>query len=114
LFTAGVVSYFGVQGSGRVEEAGKETAAEPGPVVAISLPVADPVVPPGPHREQFVTSCSVCHSPRLVFTQPHLSEKQWTATVTKMVAIYGAPITPAQEKEIVTYLSSVPGQQEMR
>jgi hypothetical protein len=37
-------------------------------------------------------------------TQPTLSRKQWEAVVHKMVKTYGAPISPAEEGEVVEYL----------
>jgi hypothetical protein len=80
-----------------------------GPVHSIVLPEAWPAIPEGPNREEFQALCRLCHSPRLVLTQPRLSEKQWAAVVRKMVAVYGAPIPPEQEQDIVGYLIAVRG-----
>jgi hypothetical protein len=80
-----------------------------GPIYAIQLPQADPDVPPGPNREQFTALCRLCHSPRLVLTQPRFPEKKWGEVVHKMAAVYGAPIPPDQEKAIVAYLKAVRG-----
>jgi hypothetical protein len=80
------------------------------PVVqTIVLPHQEPELPPGSHREQARASCTVCHSPRLLLTQPPLSRDQWTGVVKKMVAVYGAPITLEEEPRIVEYLTEVHG-----
>jgi hypothetical protein len=88
------------------------------PVHSITLPDAAPVLPDGPNRELFQAHCELCHSSRLVLTQPRMSEKQWGAIVHKMITTYGAPTygaspTPDQqrvfEQAIVAYLMSVRG-----
>jgi mono/diheme cytochrome c family protein len=71
-----------------------------------------PDFPPGPGREQFVTQCVVCHSPRYVLNQPVFPRKTWSAEVQKMVKAYGALITPAEEAEIVNYLVSCHGKED--
>jgi hypothetical protein len=80
-----------------------------GPVYSVALPYEEPVVPPGPNREQFKALCRLCHSPQLVLTQPRFPQKKWSEIVHKMVAVYGAPIPPDQEKPIVAYLTHVLG-----
>jgi hypothetical protein len=81
-----------------------------GTLYAIELPDDEPPhVPPGPNREQFTAYCRLCHSPRLVLTQPRLSEKKWGEVVRKMVTVYGAPIPPDQERSVVAYLMAVLG-----
>jgi hypothetical protein len=110
LFSAATaVAYYGIRGGGASAEtavAGTSIAEMVGPV---DLPRAEPLAPAGPHREQFQTSCTICHSTRLIFTQPHFSETQWGGVVRKMVAVYGAPLAPDQEKEVVKYLTTVRG-----
>jgi hypothetical protein len=90
-----------------------QPAAEPprlaGPVVHIELPYEEMELPPGPHRERFQVACTVCHSPRLAFTQALLTEKKWAEVVHKMVAVYGAPISPQEERDITSYLTAVHG-----
>ncbi len=78
-------------------------------VHAIILPDLTPDLPDGPHRQQFEALCRLCHSPRLVLTQPRLSEKKWAEVVHKMTTVYRAPIQPQQEQEIVSYLVSIHG-----
>jgi hypothetical protein len=112
LLGAGV-AYLGIRDSGL---AGPDSAAAPeavaesdGPVVAITLPHAEPELPLGSHREAFAVSCTVCHSTQLVLNQPPFPEKKWVETVQKMVQTYGAPITPPEQAEIVEYLTAIRG-----
>jgi mono/diheme cytochrome c family protein len=108
---AAAVSYFGARPRPLPESGPPPAAATPvDPVVRIDLPHQDYPVPSGPYREQFQVNCTVCHSPRLAFTQPPLPEKKWQEVVHKMVAAYGAPLAPDEEGRIVTYLSAVHGQ----
>jgi hypothetical protein len=111
LVAAGWVSWLGIRGP---RQALPESASEPrhlkGPVVRIELPHLDLELPPGPHRDRFQVACTVCHSPRLAFTQPGFPEKKWAEVVHKMVAVYGAPLSPTEEGEIVAYLAAVRGQ----
>ena len=76
----------------------------------IELPHEAFPVPSGEHREEFVSSCVQCHSPRLVFTQPRFPTKTWTAVVAKMVNVHKAALSPDKQKHIVAYLSSVHGE----
>jgi uncharacterized protein (DUF697 family) len=41
--------------------------------------------------------------------QPRGDAKQWDGVVTKMIKVYGAPITEADAKAIVTYLAAAYG-----
>src|SRR3954469_15708881 len=78
-------------------------------VYSINLPYEEPAVPPGPNRDEFTAQCRLCHSPRLVLTQPRLAEKTWATVVHKMVATYGAQVAPDEERDIVAYLVTVRG-----
>jgi hypothetical protein len=111
LLAAGAwVSWLGTRGGGSpMAEPVGEAPQPAGPVVRIELPHPDLALPPGPHRERFTVACTVCHSPRLAFTQPGFPEKKWAEIVHKMVAVYGAPITASEEGEIVSYLGTVHG-----
>jgi sulfite dehydrogenase (cytochrome) subunit B len=74
------------------------------PVKEISVEYHTPDMPPGPGREPFATQCVICHSPRYILNQPIFPRKTWTAEVLKMVKVYGASITPNDQKQIVDYL----------
>jgi len=51
--------------------------------------------------------CGVCHSRDYITTQPPGKGKDfWTAEVTKMVTVYGAPIVEADRPPIVDYLTA--------
>lgn len=107
---AAAVAFYGTRDAGP-SPAPVVQPAPAGPVASITLPVFDPDVPPGPHRATFQTSCTICHSTQLVFNQPRFSSKKWDESIKKMVATYGAPILPAQQAEILTYLTAVHGSQ---
>jgi len=89
--------------------AGRSVAPAPRAVYSIEMPHEEPHVPPGPHAAEFTAYCRLCHSPRMVLTQPRLTEKQWGAVVKKMETVYGAPIPPSQEPDIIAYLMAVRG-----
>lgn len=80
-------------------------------VVATSREAADPAwdieMPEGPHRDEFQTSCLICHSGRLPFSQPTFRREKWVEIVHKMVDAYGAPLTPEEESQVVDYLLAV-------
>jgi hypothetical protein len=103
------VAYYGTQMPPAAPGSAPKKDPSVGLVTRIQLPVDDTPVPDGPHREEFRVACTVCHSPRLVFTQPHLTEKQWTAVVHKMTTKYGAPLSSEDEKRIVQYVHTVHG-----
>jgi cytochrome c5 len=78
-------------------------------VETIVLPYDEPELPPGPHQRTFATSCTICHSTRLVMTQPPFPRKKWAEVVQKMVKAYGAPINPDTAEQIADYLVTVRG-----
>lgn len=80
-----------------------------GPVYTLVLPHDPPELPPGPHRDQVAISCTICHSTRLVLNQPTFPREKWIGIVHKMVAVYGAPIPPEEESQLVDYLMTVRG-----
>jgi hypothetical protein len=114
FLVGGLLSYAGIQyqplsGPERPMAGGVASDVAGDAVVRIDLPFDDCPNPPGPHRDRFEANCKVCHSARLVFTQPRLPEKKWQDVVRKMVAAYGAPLSPDEEREIVSYLLAVHG-----
>ena len=66
-------------------------------------------LPEAPDYPTFNMNCVICHSARMVQIQPNLSEKTWTAIVTKMQKIYGAPISDSAASVIVQYLVAIKG-----
>jgi len=75
----------------------------------IEMPHDEPVFPPGPGRDEFVTACVVCHSPRYVTMQPRFSRTTWLSEVKKMKDVYGAHISDDQVPKITEYLVSING-----
>jgi hypothetical protein len=107
---ATTVAYLGTRENPRAPAAPWATPIDTSlPVQTIVLPHDEPELPPGPHQRTFIASCTVCHSTRLVLTQPPLRRQQWVEVVRKMVKTYGAPITPEAETQIVDYLVTLPG-----
>jgi hypothetical protein len=102
------VAYYGIQDRPGAP-AGSTVKADDGFITRIALPPDDTPIPDGPNRAEFRNACTVCHSARLVFTQPLLTEKQWTAVVHKMSAKYGAPLSADDERRMVQYLHKVHG-----
>ena len=52
-------------------------------------------------------NCAACHSLDYpLMNSPFLDEKGWTAEVTKMVKVFGADISDADQKAIIAYLAA--------
>src|SRR5229473_3120782 len=79
------------------------------PVHTIVMPHYEPVFPPGPGRNEFVTACVVCHSPRYITMQPRFSRSTWLSEVKKMKDVYGAHISDGQALKIADYLFFING-----
>jgi mono/diheme cytochrome c family protein len=79
------------------------------PVHTIVMPHDEPVFPPGLGRDEFVTACVVCHSPRYITMQPRFSRSTWLSEVKKMKDVYGAHISDEQVQKITAYLVSING-----
>lgn len=80
--------------------------------VAIALPHDEPSLPDGPGRRQFITSCVVCHSTRYITMQPNFTQPEWVTIVHKMVADFGAHLTPEEEGDVVRYIMTIRGEGE--
>ena len=100
------ISYFGTRDAWVTADRRPDANA-----VATSGMIMDPAwdieLPEGPHRDQFQTSCLICHSARLPLSQPKFHREQWVEVVHKMEAAYGAPLTPQDESEVVDNLLAV-------
>jgi cytochrome c5 len=59
-------------------------------------------MPPGPGKATADTACMNCHSADMV-AQQRLTEKQWSAEVTKMAG-WGADVPAARKDELIAYL----------
>ncbi len=76
-----------------------------------ALPQERPVeLPPGPGVELVQSQCSACHSLDYLQTQPRGKGAQfWRDSVTKMIGVYGAPISPEDADRIAAYLAQTYG-----
>ncbi len=75
--------------------------------VSISLPGdAGFAFKPGPGANVVQANCLTCHSSAYVSTQAPMTRAQWTGEVTKMKAVYGAPIADDAVPAIVDYLTA--------
>ncbi len=72
----------------------------------ITLPDIQTRLVPGEGRDKTESLCGICHSLDYITTQPRGSRAQWTATVTKMRKVMGAPISDADAEIIIKYLSA--------
>ena len=84
------------------------------PVQEITLPQYPVEMPAGPNLAEFQQHCLLCHSARYVTMQPRFSRAVWEKEVKKMVDAYGAPITPAEQQQIVEYLVAIKGPAEAK
>ncbi len=71
----------------------------------IQLPDITTEIKQGEGRPKVEIYCFMCHSLDYITTQPELSRAQWTATVNKMIKVFGAPINEKDTQIIVEYLS---------
>ena len=73
---------------------------------SINLPETRVELKPGEGLTKAETFCNICHSLDYIVMQPKLTKLQWTATVTKMIKIFGAPINEEDTTLIVNYLAA--------
>jgi len=73
----------------------------------ITLPPDHPygTLKPGPGSEVAQRSCVLCHSTDYIVRQPPGDQKQWDGVVTKMIKVYGAPLSEADAKTVAEYLA---------
>ena len=62
---------------------------------------------PEPGYAKTEALCATCHSRDYIATQPpHKGKDFWTAEITKMVNVYGAPIPETERAAIAEYLAA--------
>jgi cytochrome c5 len=76
---------------------------------SIELPIMAFDLAAGPDRDTVNRHCGICHGTEYIPMQPKLSKAQWTATVTKMVKAFGAPVPQEDADKIVNYLATAYG-----
>ena len=61
----------------------------------------------GAGRDKVEANCVACHSlDYIVANSPFMTRQVWDAEVTKMIKAFGAPVSDADAKAIVDYLSA--------
>ena len=100
---AALVCYLGIQDTWIVVDRRPDREVAATPAVAVD-PAWDIELPEGPNRDEFQTSCLICHSARLPLGQPPFGREKWAEVVHKMAAVYGAPINSEEESRVVDYL----------
>ena len=60
---------------------------------------------PAMHSDLAQTQCQFCHSTDYIVMQPPGDAKKWEGVVTKMIKVYGAPLSEADAKAITEYLT---------
>jgi hypothetical protein len=69
------------------------------------------VLKEGPGRDKVEANCTQCHSLDYILgNSPFMTRQAWDAEVTKMIKVFGAPISDADAKEIAEYLTKNYGQ----
>ena len=89
--------------------AGLGLAAATAAPVAYKLPDETAAFKAGANVEVVQNNCSACHSADYIKTQPRgekFKKDFWTAEVTKMIKVYGAPIEDKDVGAIVEYLTA--------
>ena len=89
--------------------AGTLQAEQEDAVKSIELPVMVFDLAGGPDRDKVMRYCGICHGTEYIPMQPKLSKAQWTATVTKMIKTFGAPVPQDDGDKIIDYLATTYG-----
>ena len=77
--------------------------------ISYDLPPETAAFKPGPNLEGVMNNCTGCHSADYIATQPRgpkYKNEFWKAEVTKMIKVYGAPISDTDVPGIVEYLAA--------
>jgi cytochrome c5 len=64
---------------------------------------------PAPGSDVTQTQCQFCHSTDYIVMQPRGNAKQWEGVVTKMIKVFGAPVSDADARTIAEYLARAYG-----
>jgi hypothetical protein len=78
---------------------------------SITLPDDHPYgqLKPGPGSDATRSNCLTCHSTDYIVMQPRGDAKQWQGVVTKMIKVFGAPISDTDAQAIAEYLATAYG-----
>jgi len=89
--------------------AGGEGLVIQGSVRSITLPEPTITLKSGPGMDVAARFCAVCHSLDYITTQQKQPKSKWQAAITKMVKVYGAPVTDENAKIIADYIAAAYG-----
>ncbi len=89
--------------AGGLARAGEPAAPEA--TRAILLPPEKMDLKKGAGLERVQANCLVCHSLEYIPMQPGFTKAQWTASITKMIKVFGARISEADARIIADYLA---------
>ena len=90
-----VVAIAGDQGF--VKNGSKRSLTLPAPVISLME---------GPGMDATSRYCRICHSLDYITTQQKFSKAKWQAEVSKMIKVYGAPISEINAKIIADYIAT--------
>jgi cytochrome c5 len=96
-------------GTAYAQDAASKAAPGEGAIHSITIPSIRIELKEGEGRVKTETYCNVCHSVDYITMQPKFPRTQWTATVNKMIKVFGAPIPPEDATTIISYLSAMYG-----
>ena len=75
-------------------------------LIALPAAAADVQLKKGPGLDKVESNCQACHTLAYIpMNSPFLNAAGWSATVTKMIKAFGAPIDDADAKAIAEYLA---------
>jgi cytochrome c5 len=74
--------------------------------VAVRLPQDTSTFPEREGVDAMNANCAACHSTSMILLQPVLTTDQWKAEIKKMREVYKAPVDPAAEPAILSYLEA--------
>ena len=74
--------------------------------VAVRLPQDAATFPVREGVEAMNANCAACHSTSMILLQPALTTEQWKGEIKKMKEVYKAPVDPADEPAILSYLEA--------
>jgi len=86
--------------------AGDQGFVKEGSKRSITLPAPNITLKEGPGRDVTSSYCRICHSLDYITTQQKFTKAKWMAVVTKMIKVYGAPISGENAKIIADYITT--------
>lgn len=82
-----------------------KASSREGAIRSLELPQIRIELKEGEGKVKTETYCNICHSVDYITMQPKFPRAQWTATVNKMIKVFGAPIQEEDAGTIISYLS---------